>query len=109
MAEASANTAGQFDQTAAEANNSWVTIRAAAANNAVANQQAMNALGLSIVAKDTDIIANMQPAEAAATTGILTSGLAGKLAEMGAAIAAIQQSMKGAQSTAPETGTGKKQ
>lgn len=101
MADASPNTQGQFDETAAEANNSWVTLRQRAAENAVANQQAMNALGLSIVAKDTDIIANLQPAEAQAQTGILTAGLSSELAKLGAAIAAIQQSLKGAQTTPP--------
>ena len=92
MADASPNTQGQFDQTAAQA-----------AQNAVANQQAMNALGLSIVAKNTDVIANLQPAEASAQTNVLTSGLASELAKLGASIAAIQQTLKGAQTTPPVT------
>ena len=103
MAEASPNTAGQFDQTAANANNAWSNVATRAADNAVANQQAMNALGLSIVAKCTDTVNNLQPSEAAAATGVLTSGLSGKLAELGAAIAAIQQQLKGAQTTPPVT------
>ena len=103
MADASPNTQGQYDQTAAGANSAWVNVATMAAQNAVANQQAMNLLGVSVVAKNTDIIANLQPAEASAQTGILTSGLSSKLAELGASIAAIQQSLKGAQSTPPVT------
>lgn len=104
MADASPNTQGQFDQTAANSIAGFTQVAQHAAQNAVANQQAMNALGLSIVARNTDTILNLQPAEAQATVGVLTSGLSGKLAELGTAVAAIQQSLKGAQTTPPETG-----
>ncbi len=103
MADANPNTQGQFDQTAAGANSAWVNVATMAAQNAVANQQAMNMLGLSVVAKNTDVIANLQPAEAKAQTGILEAGLAKSLSDIGGALASIQQSIKTAQSTPPTT------
>jgi len=42
--------------------------------------------------------------EAAAVRTISTSDLAGKIAELSAAISGIQQMLKGAQTTLPETG-----
>lgn len=103
MADANPNTQGQFDQTAAGANSAWVNVATMAAQNAVTNQQAMNMLGLSVVAKNTDVIANLQPAEAKAQTGILESGLAKSMSDLGAAVANVQQSIKGALTTPPVT------
>lgn len=103
QAEISPLTQGQFDQTAATANNAWQNLATRAGDNAVVVQQQMNLLGLSVVAKNTDVISNLQPAEAQAQVGILTSGLSGKLAELGNTIGAIQQSLKGAALTPPVT------
>ena len=44
--------------------------------------------------------------EAAAIVKVDQSGLAKQIADMGIAIASIQASLKGAQSTLPETGQG---
>ena len=101
--DASPLTQGQFDQTAANANAGSTQLAQAAGQNAVSNQQAMNLLALSVVAKNTDVITNLQPAEAQAQVGVLTSGLSGRIADLGTTIGAIQQSLKGAALTPPVT------
>jgi hypothetical protein len=48
----------------------------------------------------------LDPAEAASIGGVVRSDLSKEVAALGAAVASIQQLMKGAQTTLPETGQG---
>lgn len=58
--------------------------------NAVANQQAMNELGISIVAKATNTVSNLGPLEARSAVDVLTNDeLAQTIADLKAAVQAF--------------------
>ncbi|MFL6628036.1 MAG: R body protein [Burkholderiaceae bacterium] len=58
--------------------------------NAVANQQAMNELGISIVAKASNTVSNLSPMEARAAVDVLTNDeLAQTIADMKATLQAF--------------------
>jgi len=78
----------------------------AATQNMVSHQNRLNMLAESSLAQMLNKLNGLDPTEAAAVTKVSESGLAEQLASMGAAIASIQMSLKGAQSTLPETGQG---
>lgn len=48
----------------------------------------------------------LDPTEAASVDKVTESGLAEAVAQLGASVASIQQLLKGAQTTLPETGQG---
>lgn len=74
-----------------------------AQQNATSHQQAMNALLLATVGALTNMMTSNDPTQAMSDVKILQSSLDQKIAELGASIASIQQLVKGAQSTPPET------
>jgi len=74
------------------------------AQNAAAHQNRVNVLAESALAAALKNQTELDPTEAAAIRKVDTADLAKVAAELGAAVAAIQQLMKGAQTTLPETG-----
>ena len=72
--------------------------------NAVAHQNRVNVLAESALAKMLKNATELDPEEAASIAKVEKSDISKVLAELGASIAAIQQQMKGAQTTLPETG-----
>jgi len=61
--------------------------------NAVANQQAMNELGISIVAKASNTISNLNPLEARSAVDVLTdNALADDIASLKATVEAFTKS-----------------
>lgn len=93
--------AGANIKTIAEAG-AWSTAQ-------VFNSHAAHASRLQILAEAelANSIALSRAAVAQASKAIQESDLAEQLASLGASVAAMQQQMKGAQSTPPETATGK--
>jgi hypothetical protein len=77
-----------------------------ATQNMVSHQNRLNMLAESSLAQMLNKLNGLDPTEAAAVTKVSESGLAEKVAELGAAISSIQMSLKGAQTTLPETGQG---
>lgn len=76
-----------------------------ATQNMLAHQNRLNimaekALGSTLISMDQN---NVSQTEAAAEKAIADSGLAANVAALGAAVAAIQQALKGAQTTPPVT------
>ena len=80
---------------------------------ALAEQSTMNMLGhqqrLQLIAESSigQILNRMNaldPEEAAAISGVVSSDLAEKIGELSGAVASAQQLMKGANTTLPETG-----
>jgi hypothetical protein len=72
--------------------------------NAVAHQNRVNVLAEASLAKMLKSATELDPEEAGAIKKVDNSDLAKVLAELGASIAAIQQQLKGAQTSLPETG-----
>ena len=72
--------------------------------NAAAHQNRVNVLAESALAKMLKNATELDPEEASAIKKVDNSDLAKVLAELGASISAIQQQLKGAQTTLPETG-----
>lgn len=77
------------------------------ANEAAAHFSAMNQLRLAATAKATELLLTTDPKEAASVSKVLTGNdLAQQLAALGSAVAAMQQQIKGAQTTPPVTADG---
>jgi len=72
--------------------------------NAVSHQNRVNVLAESALAKMLKNSTELDPEEASAIKKVDNSDLAKVLAELGAAVSAIQQQLKGAQTSLPETG-----
>jgi hypothetical protein len=72
--------------------------------NAAAHQNRVNVLAESALAKMLKNATELDPEEASAIKKVDNSDLAKVLAELGASISAIQQQLKGAQTSLPETG-----
>ena len=70
------------------------------------NQQETTKLGLASLAQQLNRANTLDPTEAASIHGVVNSTLAAKIDELGSAVASLQQIMKGAQTTLPETGQG---
>jgi len=77
-----------------------------ATQNMVSHQNRLNMLAESSLAQMLNKLNGLDPTEASAVKTVSEAGLSQQLAEMGGAIAGIQQMLKGAQSTLPETGQG---
>lgn len=74
--------------------------------NALQHQNRLNMIAESSVGQILNKMNGLDPAEAASIGGVVRSDLGKEIAALGASIASIQQSMKGAQSTPPESAQG---
>ena len=72
--------------------------------NAVAHQNRINVLAEAALAKMLKNATELDPEEAGSIKKVDNSDLAKVLTELGASIAAIQQQLKGAQTSLPEPG-----
>lgn len=72
--------------------------------NALAHQNRLNLIAESSLGQILNRMNALDPEEAAAISGVVSSDLAQKISELSGAVAATQQLMKGAQTTLPETG-----
>ena len=77
-----------------------------AAQNATSHQNRVNVIAEAFLAESVLARAGVDPSEAAGLKKVTESDLARTLADLAASVAQIQQMMKGAQSTRPETGAG---
>jgi hypothetical protein len=77
---------------------------AVGAQNLVAHQQRLNMLAEASLASALKRANELDPEEAGAISKVDKTDIAKILAEFGASISAIQQQLKGAQTTLPETG-----
>lgn len=77
-----------------------------AMGEAQAQQARMNQIGNAVTAKAAEMILGYDPRESVADAKVLDANttLAERLAELGAAVAAIQEAVKAATTTPPETG-----
>lgn len=72
--------------------------------NAVSHQNRLNILAENLLSKGIKLIHEVDPTEAVAVNKVATGNdLAAQIAALSSSVAAIQQMMKGAQSTPPET------
>jgi predicted ATP-dependent serine protease len=74
------------------------------AQNLASHQQRLNLLAESSLAQMLNRMNALDPEEAASISKVEKSDVAKLLAELGGSIAAIQQQLKGAQTSLPETG-----
>jgi hypothetical protein len=74
-----------------------------ASQNLVSHQRAMDAIREAFQAESMLQRAGVDPTEAIASRNIITSDIGKLLVELSSAVAAIQQMMKGAQTTPPPT------
>ncbi len=74
--------------------------------NLIAHQNRMYLIAEGAVGNIVKRMTELDPAEAAAMLKATQSDLAAQIGSLGAAIAEVQQLMKGAQTTRPETGSG---
>lgn len=74
------------------------------AQNAASHQQRLNLLAESSLAQTLNKMNSLDPEEAASISKVEKSDIAKQITEIGAQVAALQQLMKGAQTTLPETG-----
>jgi hypothetical protein len=72
--------------------------------NMDAHQQRLQLLAEASLAQQLNRMNSLDPEEAAAISGVVSSDLAEKIGELSGAVASAQQLMKGAQTTLPETG-----
>ena len=77
-----------------------------ATQNMVAHQNRLNMIAESSVGQILNKMNGLDPTEAAAVTKVSEAGLGAEIAKLGAAVSSIQMSLKGAQTTLPETGQG---
>jgi hypothetical protein len=85
-------------------NSNFKTLGEAVAVNSAAHQNRLNILAESSLGQILNKLNSLDPTEAASVSTVVKSELPKAIADLGAAIAGIQQMMKGAQSTPPETG-----
>ena len=74
--------------------------------NALQHQNRMNAIFESSIGQIVNKMNTLDPTEAASVATVTEAGMAEALASLGAAVSGIQQLLKGAQTTLPETGQG---
>lgn len=109
MADNPANLTPAVVQSVADANfKSIAEANAIAMNqaiqNAVAHQQAMNAIAQATTTMCVNKLLNIDPAEAKSLTEAMTGNKgADAISALGTAVAGLQQMLKGAQSTPPVT------
>ena len=72
--------------------------------NAVSQQQAMNQISNAVVTQAVNMLLNIDPMEAVGAAKLLTGNdVAQQIAQLAAAVAGVQQTVKAAQSTPPVT------
>lgn len=74
-----------------------------AMRGAVEAANAFSSVTIALASKASKYVLEADPAEAMSIQKLFSDGVSAQIAQLGAAIASIQQSMKGAQSTPPET------
>ena len=74
--------------------------------NILGHQNRLQMIAESSVGQILNKMNGLDPAEAASIGGVVRSYLSKDVAALGAAVSSIQQMMKGAQTTLPETGQG---
>jgi len=74
--------------------------------NVLSHQNRLQMIAESSVGQILNKMNGLDPAEAASIGGVVRSDLSKDVAALGAAVSSIQQMMKGAQTTLPETGQG---
>lgn len=74
--------------------------------NALGHQNRMNAIFESSIGQIVNKMNTLDPTEAASVATVTEAGLAEAISQLGGAVAGIQQMLKGAQTTLPETGQG---
>ena len=74
--------------------------------NLIAHQGHMFQIAEASIGQILNKMNGLDPAEAASISGVVRSDMGKDIAALGAAVAGLQQMMKGAQSTPPETATG---
>ena len=74
-----------------------------ATQNMDAHQQRLHLLAEASLAQQLNRMNSLDPTEAAAISGVVSSDLAEKIGELSGAVASAQQLMKGAQTTPPPT------
>ena len=74
------------------------------AQNLAAHQQRLQLLAESSLAQQLNRMNALDPEEAASISKVEKSDIAKQITELGSQVAALQQLMKGAQTTLPETG-----
>ena len=89
---------------AAVANSNFKTSAERQVTNADSHQNRLQLLAEASLAQQLNRMNSLDPTEAAAINKVQGSDLASKMASLTAAIASSQQTVKGAQSTPPETG-----
>ena len=77
-----------------------------ATQNMDAHQNRLQLLAEASLAQQLNRMNSLDPAEAAAISGVVSSDLADKVSQLSAAVATSMQLMKGGQTTLPETGQG---
>jgi hypothetical protein len=87
-------------------NSNFKILAESATQNMVSHQNRLNMLAESSLAQMLNKMNGLDAVEATAIKTVDESGLAKQMADMGMAIASIQASLKGAQSTNPQTGQG---
>ena len=74
--------------------------------NALQHQNRMNAIFESSIGQIVNKMNVLDPTEAASVATVTEAGLAEAISQLGGAVAGIQQMLKGANTTLPETGQG---
>lgn len=74
------------------------------ATNAASHQQRLQLLAESSLAQQLNRMNSLDPEEAASISKVEKSDVAKQITELGSQVAGLQQLMKGAQTTLPETG-----
>lgn len=87
-------------------NSNFKTLGEMVATNAGAHQNRLMLIAESSLGQILNRMNALDPVEAASVSTVVRSDLAKAVADLGSAVAAIQQYMKGAQTTLPETGGG---
>ena len=85
------------------ANSNFKTIAEQVATNAASHQNRLNLIAESSLGQILNNLNSLDPAEAVSTSSVINSDLSKALADLGGAVAGIQQMMKGAQTTIPVT------
>jgi len=87
-------------------NSNFKTLAEQVASNTANHQHRLQLIAESSVGQIVNRMNAVDPIEASAVGIVNRSGLSEQVASLAAAVAAIQQMMKGAQTTLPETGQG---
>lgn len=87
-------------------NSNFKTLAEMPAIGAVGHRSRLDLIAEASLGQILNRMNSLDPTEAAAIAGVVSSDLSEKLGELSASVANAQQLMKGAQTTLPETGQG---